>query len=201
MRDLKECTAEVFRRSEQKIKERRRKRGRVLAVCVPICLAAAVWPASILLAGKTADNAPLAEEMAENTGMNFVCPYTEVEIQDGGLFPEEHYGKVADRAVVAELFEAVSSLFADTGGSHDADENLPANENYPAYDGNVGDCQDESASRDRLRGCTVIFTAKDGSQAVYRLVENTLVNVSANETVFLSDAQTAGLMAVLGISE
>ena len=43
MRELDECTSEVFRRGEQRIKERRRKRARVLAVCIPICLIAAVW--------------------------------------------------------------------------------------------------------------------------------------------------------------
>ena len=43
MRDLNECTAEVFRRSEQRIRERRRTRHRVLAVCIPVCLIAAVW--------------------------------------------------------------------------------------------------------------------------------------------------------------
>ena len=48
MRDLNECTPEVFRRGEQRIRERRRKRNRVLAVCIPICLIAAVWSAMSL---------------------------------------------------------------------------------------------------------------------------------------------------------
>ncbi|MDE6723735.1 MAG: hypothetical protein K2J55_06010, partial [Eubacterium sp.] len=33
-----ECTAEVFRRSENRIKKRRRTRKRVVAVCIPLCL-------------------------------------------------------------------------------------------------------------------------------------------------------------------
>jgi len=38
MRELNECKAEVFRRSDNRIKERRRKFNRVLALCVPLCL-------------------------------------------------------------------------------------------------------------------------------------------------------------------
>lgn len=43
MREIKECTAEVFRRSEKRIKERTKKRNRILAACVPFCLILAVF--------------------------------------------------------------------------------------------------------------------------------------------------------------
>ena len=38
MRDLKECKAEVFRRSENRIKARKKLRNRVLSLCIPACL-------------------------------------------------------------------------------------------------------------------------------------------------------------------
>lgn len=38
MRKLEDCKAEVFRRSEERIKERKRVRNRVLACCIPLCL-------------------------------------------------------------------------------------------------------------------------------------------------------------------
>ena len=38
VRDLNECKAEVFRRSEKRIKERKRIRNRALALCIPLCL-------------------------------------------------------------------------------------------------------------------------------------------------------------------
>lgn len=43
MRELNECTAEVFRRSEKRIKERRRIRNRVFAWCIPLCLVITLW--------------------------------------------------------------------------------------------------------------------------------------------------------------
>ena len=38
MRNLEDCKAEIFRRSEERIKERKRARKRVLACCIPLCL-------------------------------------------------------------------------------------------------------------------------------------------------------------------
>ena len=202
MRELNECTAEIFRRGEQKIRERKRKRSRVLALCIPICLIAAVClvmnlPA-LMQAGNTGERARPEMEMAGNDLWDPACPYTEVEIQNAGSFPE-HYGEVTDRPAVAELFGAVNSLFADAGG-HDMNTggSFPA-EVIPADEDNAGQAQNESAGTSK--GYRIIFTAEDGSQAVYRLSGNILVNVNTNETVFLSDAQTAGLMAALGVSE
>ena len=48
MRELNECTAEVFRRSEKRIKERRRTRNRVLALCIPLCLIVTMWSVMFL---------------------------------------------------------------------------------------------------------------------------------------------------------
>lgn len=196
MRELNECTAEVFRRSEKRIRERRRKRARVLAVCVPVCLVVAVWSAAVfppmILAEENSNHVGFPG-MADKAEGSLVRPYTAVEIQ-GGLFPEEHDGKVTDAAAAAEMFRAVDSLFADADNSGwDFSGNVPSDENTAD--------RVQTESTDIWRGYTITFMAEDGSQAVYRLRENTLVKVSTGETVFLSDAQAAGLLAVLGLSE
>lgn len=55
MRELNVCKAEVFRRSEKRIKERRRMRRRVLALCIPLCLIVTIWSVSILPVTKSAE--------------------------------------------------------------------------------------------------------------------------------------------------
>lgn len=196
MRELNECTAEVFRRSEKRIRERRRSRVRVLAVCIPVCLVVAVWSAVVfppVILAEENSNRVGVPEMADNAEGSLARSYTAVEIQ-GGLFPEEHDGKVTDAAAAAEMFRAVDSLFADVDSSGwDFSGNVPSDENTAD--------RVQTESTDAWRGYTITFTAEDGSQAVYRLRENTLVKVSTGETVFLSDAQAAGLLAVLGLSE
>ena len=44
MKDLNECKAEIFRRSEKRIKARRKNVSRVFAVCVPIVVIISVLP-------------------------------------------------------------------------------------------------------------------------------------------------------------
>lgn len=50
MRSLEECRAEVFRRSEDRIRRRRQRRNRILAVCVPLVLCVTVLAAEMLQA-------------------------------------------------------------------------------------------------------------------------------------------------------
>lgn len=188
----------MFRRGEQRIKERRRKRSRVLALCIPVCLIAAVWSIMTLpnmtLEGQLIDKAHAAGEMVDSAPECLACPYTALEIQDDGLFPAELDGTVTDPVDVAEIFSAVDSLFAETGSNgQGAIDNLPAAED----NGN----RDPVDAANEAKGYTIIFTAEDGSQAVYRLSGNIFVNVSTDETIFLGNSQLAGLLAVLGLSE
>ena len=199
MRELNECTAEVFRRGEQRIRERRRKRSRILAVCIPFCLIAVVWSAMSLPAGRPEGEDRLTGEAAENAGMNLFCPYTEVGIQDAGIFPE-HCEEVTDLADVAEMFRAIHALFAEFGGNgQTVSGSFPVFEDLPAAEDDEN--HDLTESTGKAKGYTITFTTEEGAQAVYHLNEKTLVNTSTNETVFLSDAQAAGLLAVLGILE
>ena len=68
MRELNECKAEVFRRSDNRIKERRRKFNRVLALCVPLCLILIIFSFTILPAMMPAgkDKAPEADGLSGN---------------------------------------------------------------------------------------------------------------------------------------
>ena len=68
MRELNECKAEVFRRSDNRIKERRRKFNRVLALCVPLCLILTIFSITILPAMMPAgkDMAPGADGLLGN---------------------------------------------------------------------------------------------------------------------------------------
>ena len=206
MRELNECTQEVFRRSEKRIRERKRNRSRALALCIPVCLIAALCSVmnlpAMIPAGETSDRSPMSGEPSGEAHQNSACPYIAVEVQNDGLFPAEHDGKVTDRWAVAEMFSVIHSLFADADGNgRDASEDFAVNENCPANANNTDGIQTESASTNRSKGCTITFTAEDGSRAVYRLSGNTLVDVNTNEAVFLSNAQAAELMSVLRLTE
>lgn len=48
MRELNECRAEVFRRSDNRIKERKRNRNRILTMGIPLCLVVALLSVTVL---------------------------------------------------------------------------------------------------------------------------------------------------------
>lgn len=60
MRELNECKAEIFWRSQVRINARRKKRNLILAWCVPLCLLIALWSVTSLPAGS--NGAPSAEQ-------------------------------------------------------------------------------------------------------------------------------------------
>lgn len=56
MRELNECKAEILRRSEKRIKDRKRKLSRVLAACVPMCLVFVLCAAFVLPSAVSGDS-------------------------------------------------------------------------------------------------------------------------------------------------
>ena len=73
MRDLETCKAEVFRRSEEKIKERSRMRRRALTLCVPLvlCLVIGAVTAPMLLRdGNKAGPSSVADSLPESQSLN-----------------------------------------------------------------------------------------------------------------------------------
>lgn len=192
MREINECTAEVFRRSEKRIQRRKRNRNHILTLCFSFCLIVTAWtvvlPAMMSNLIKKSETAP---EMVGDGSESFDCTYTAVEIQNDDLLPE-HCEKVTDEAAVAKIFSAIDSLFEEVGRT---DQNGGAETNEG--DGNLA----QPGSTSPWKSYTITFTTEDGSQTVYNLSGNSLLNVDTNETVVLSDNQVAELMTVFGISE
>lgn len=202
MRDINECTAEVFRRSEKRIKERKRNLGRVLTLSIPLCLVAVVCSV-IFIPSMETKNA--ADEMVGDVNAGYVCSYSVVEIQDA-----EYSEKVTDKAAVGDMYNIIVSFFPRDGAAQSTDEGVELSRDEAIQ--SVGGAVEKDKVKwnaDVLYGSdsspedytTITFTAEDGSQDVYILNENTLVKVNTNETVVLSDEQVAWLITVFGMFE
>lgn len=77
MRTLEQCKAEVFRRSEEKIRKRKVVRRYVIAACLPLCLFVSFWAVMILPAMMPAKS---ADSTAENASPMELYDDTEKEI-------------------------------------------------------------------------------------------------------------------------
>lgn len=205
MRNLEDCRAEVFRRSKERIKERKRKRNLVLACCIPMCL--------FLIAGGFYIR-PLLEPMdecAQAGGTNRIpdggvvvggydytllsknMKYTSVEITDR-TGDTEVVRKVTDEVLVGSLCS-----FMMTNG------NLLATAESATDGKETNTIKDEVAAKDNFEGKTAeyefVFRSETGETSTFRLYETTLYHVENNSVVILSGAQVTDLLSQLAVEE
>lgn len=205
MRNLEDCRAEVFRRSKERIKERKRKRNLVLACCIPMCL--------FLIAGGFYIR-PLLEpmdEMAKSGGTNRIpdggvvvggfdytllsknMKYTSVEITD----------RTGDTEVVREVTDEV--LVGSLCSFMMTNRNLLATAESTTDGKETNTIKDEVAVKDNFEGKTAeyefVFRSETGETSTFRLYESTLYHVENNSVVILSKAQVTDLLSQLAAEE
>ena len=219
MRNLEDCKAEVFRRSEERIKERKRKRNRVLACCIPLCL--------LLVAGGFYIR-PLLEPVDELGGIN----------SENYAIPERELGGVAESEQVG-IERFVSVEITDKTGSEEVSRNVTDAETVGAlgdfmtlYFGmpvlKTNTINDESDGKEPSRGTekegttagadrdtidyelgvkygleekqadyVLVFRIATGDEFLFRLNENCLYNEENGCVVTLPDAQLTTLKEML----
>lgn len=194
MREINECTAEVFRRSEKRIKERRKNRNRVIALCIPLCLVVTVWSVMILPAMLPVGTDDLAEksgmELVNTNEQSIYHSYVQVEIRNADSSPE-YYHKVTDYSGVTEVFELIHDLSYDDG--------YTLNECEEIQDKTFANQDDYST--DTTPKYIITFTTADGAEQVYVLNGSELLVEGTGVRIPLSDEQLAELKTVLGLPQ
>lgn len=194
MRELNECTAEVFRRSEKRIKERKRNRNRILALCIPFCLIVTVWSVLTIPAMlPTNDKAMSAEE---NTGIvgsvNFsTAAFVQVEIETGTTAQSTILKDDANE--VAQIYYMMQSSFVTAGeGADEAKDNAMSN-----VEENKNFSQTANAA---ASGYKVIFTAENGVKTVFIITKDTLIDESTGRKVTLTEERRSEILTALGLN-
>ena len=197
MRNLEDCKAEVFRRSEERIKERKRKRNRVLTCCIPLCM--------LLVAGgfyirpllkpvdeslKSGDTSKVSDrEVGGLDGISFggVADYASVMITEGtGSVAVS--GTVTEEESVEEL-RSFLAMYFDMSGATVKEE--------------MADGTDKDTIRDELEikygleeppaEYMLVFRKATGEELKFCLYENHLYNEENGRVVKLSDAMAEEL--------
>lgn len=190
MRSLDECKAEIFRRSEVKIKRRKQMRNRIVAVCLPLCLcvgAVAAWGIGQQKGGYDA-----AENMA--------------------LAPESMYAQTSDS--VPELSGNTSfvtksentPVFVRTvtvNGAESVGDQIPPAQQLARLqelceNGSNVPVKQEPAETENHR---IVFTMSDESQMVYILAGNALTEESTGKRVTLTQTELQELKLILGFEQ
>ena len=203
MRNFEERKAEVFRRSEDRIKERKRKRNRILALCIPLCLVVTVWSVGVLPSlfaqkGNDAeceddgslygDKAPGSEGsfIEESKTHNFVS----VSVQGKG-----YTGEITDTVSVGKVFQNIYDILDANGGYKEL---------IGDYTENLDDVENEDmAAESTLESERYIITleSSEGNNRVYILNGNILYDQALGEEISLTKEQLNDLLVALELAD
>ena len=208
MRDLKECQAEVFRRSENRIKARKKRRNRILMTCIPMVLGvtvitAALWPkdgGSPTFVGvqESATFAQAVETIAV-MDVNFGAR-VEVTGEDISLY----YAQTEDVLKITDFLNRLTLEQPENAPEDPMDVPLEpeAPEDNQAPSAGGGESKDESGNKHSLspgifddysatlaEGLTIAVTAEDGTQTQYSLDENILTDLTNSKAYPLTPQQ------------
>jgi len=199
MRNFEERKAEVFRRSENRIKERKRNRNRIMAMCIPLCLVITVWSIMILPAMLPANksNNSAGEGMDIMGGVDGTeAAFVRVEVVSTGTATQSSIQK-DDVNEVAQIYYSVQSSFVNSGGGNkesakeEAEDDVLTEENKD---------YSQSGTTNLSSGYRIIFTTENGAQTTYLLTGDKLVNEATKQETILTEDQRSNLLNMLGLT-
>lgn len=195
MRNLKECRAEVFRRSEERIKTRKRRSACAFAVCIPLVLSAALFSVTLLPGSSMESAAPdgVTGGVSIDGSESLICSVAEIRVigPDVSLV----YGKASD---VLRIYDRLHSYGTSAPENFRAPESAAEDDAEPKQnaDGFVGSILDTATG-----GYTITLVMHEGENTEFYLSGNTLENVTEKKTQTLSPQQVEELKDMLGIPQ
>lgn len=198
MREINECTAEVFRRSEKRIKERKRNRNRILALCIPLCLIVTVWSIMILPAMMPANksNNSAGEGMDMMGGVDGTdAAFVRVEVMSTGTATQSTILK-DDVDEVAQIYYTVQSSFVSSSGGNKESVNEEAEDDALTENKDYS----QSGTTNLSSGFRIIFTTENGTQTIYSLSGDKLINETTKQETTLTEDQRSNLLDMLGLT-
>ena len=195
MRKFEERKAEIFRRSENRIKERKQNRRRMLGVCVPLCLALAVGSVAIL-----PEVLPVGPDYA--SGENAAMPE-----YSGGAIVRKVQIEVIDPNASEDELTGESYIFFEGAGQmyysmESAVEKGRGNENDKLNDDQPNvNTEEIFLGGKHLPDYRITFVFQDGSEEVYTLEGYTLTNNTICKSIILTEAQRNELLEGLGLED
>ena len=189
MRELHECQAEVFRRSEKRIKERKQRRNHILMVCIPLILCVTIFGGLFLPNLDDFKGAPESSDelLYSGTGTEAVGGLFTGSVEVSGNGVSSYYTSVENVQGIMRLINGVVAVPETNDGDDlrdyitDESTSTDANENYQ-------------------ENCYKILVKRsDGSSTEYLLVGSLLINQTTQQEYPVGEATMKDLKNALGI--
>ena len=194
MRELNECKAEIFRRSEERIKHRKAVRSRILTACIPLCVILTFWSVFILPAMMPAGKEGAQEN--NNPGNNTDAPdsFISAEIaysEDGVLIRKS----LSENEQITSLYCSILDLFNEAAISASGIDGVK-NENSNGS----GNTSQGSNSVER-NNIVITFVSSMGQRSVFTLNDNVLYDNLNKRKILLSQKQAEEFIALAESTE
>ena len=197
MRNFEERKAEVFRRSEKRIKERKARRNHILMACIPLVLCITLLGA-FLFPGATPEdpsfNGSAGGGLTEEKFESLSCPIAKITVTGGNF--SQTYKEVEDLLLISDQLYSYGSRGSETNCTTDdgiASEGEDRKENADDVSGSVADSANIAY--------TITLITHEGVKTEYQLVGKTLKNLTTKQTYNLSQTQVNELYELLGIPQ
>lgn len=195
MKEIHEYTAEVFRRSEKRIKARRQRRNRILITCIPVVLCLTIC-GTILIPGVTPtgksdpkNGVEAVEGMGNSEYTSLSASIAKITVSANGVSKTctdtEKFALILDRLQYPDLEPPESNGIPGEG---DSDNGM----DYKEITDQSGILSDSSVTV-----YTITLYPHEGDVIQYALSGNALKNLTANETHTLSQKQADELLKIL----
>ena len=189
MRELHECQAEVFRRSEKRIKERKQRRNHMLMACIPLVLCLAIFGGFLFPQMDDLKQAPESsnEQYSGAMGQGEVGGLFVGSIEVSGNGIASYYSAVEDVQGIMRLINGIVAVPETNDGDDlrdyitDESTSTDKNENYQ-----------ESCYK-------IVVKRSDKTSTEYLLVGSVLIDQTTHQEYPVSEDAMKDLKNALGI--
>lgn len=199
MRNFEERKAEVFRRSEKRIKERKQRRNHILMACIPLVLCITILGA-FLRPGVTSDGAadpgdtiPVMDGMGNPIqSPSLTCPIAKITVSGNDL--SLSITEVSDLLLISDkLYSYGTRAPSSNGTTNEEVVDKAPEDNAEDVSGSIMDSTNAVY--------TITLVMHEGEKTEYQLSGNTLKNLTTNQSYTLSQTQVNELQELLGIPQ
>ncbi len=190
MRNLNECQAEVFRRSETRIKERRRRRNHILMTCMPLALCVSILAVFMLSGGKFTESEITGAAGVPPQNDSAYCYVSKVEVSGQGKTKVFTDPEVVT-SIYTQLLDYDGIREENILNSESKTEITPEEEKYGAAF--------VTGSLSGASGYRIVITLADGSEISYDWKGMVLTAQNPNRSYTLTKDQQKQLTELLGI--
>lgn len=200
MRSIQECQAEVFRRSEIRIKARKKRRQQIITACLPLVLgvcavSALVLPELLQTGAKTSEAAP-AMGSPDGGYYSYSCAIEKITVEGKGICLQ-----VTDTERTMSIYDHLTGRTVGSTADQPKDSPRPENESEATTPKQNTDKTGSATEDCAGDGITVTVIMGDGSRREFLLAGDVLTDLKENRSRRLSAYQLAELRQLLGLDK